>query len=319
MPNITGIGHRASAYVGKGDDDQAVADYSKAIELDPTQAISYYGRGIANYRRAAPTDAAADFKKALELGPDKRQKATIELMLKRIAAGEKYPPPEGSAAPKDGHSNLAPATPVAPNTGNFRTGIYYYRADDGKGNVSNGMAAIVRNGDSVSLNLVMGPAKTTAKGSVLGDELKLKYNDGLRATLVAKADGSFGGAVEKATGSENYIPFALTGDAEMVLREGSYAVSGKTSDGKNATSGTAYVTREGKDYHIAFAYSDGQTWATTGTLSNNLFLVFAKQKSDWRATAFYALLPDGSLSGLYTAGNAQETLTPNGGTVSGQH
>lgn len=315
-------GHRASARYGNHEDADAVADYNKAIEIDPKQWINYYGRGLANYRRDMPADAASDFKKALELEPDKRTRATLEEMLKRIAAGEKFPSADGNAAPKQDTNNVPPAVPAAPDKANFRTGIYLYRVNDGKGNISKGMAAIVREGETVKVHLVMGPDKITAKGSIAGRELKLKYSDGLHATFVAQPDGSFGGAVEKATGFENFIPFALpsAGDGgDAAVREGSYAVSGKTPDGKNSTTGTAYITREGKAYRLAFAYSDGQTWSTTGTLISGLLLVFAEKKADWRATAFYALLPDGRLSGLYTAGNAQEMLTPSGGSASGQH
>lgn len=315
-------GHRASARYGNHEDADAVADYGKAIEIDPKQWINYYGRGLANYRRDMPPDAASDFKKALELEPDKRTRATLEEMLKRIAAGEKFPSADGNAAPKQDTNNVPPAVPAAPDKANFRTGIYLYRVNDGKGNISKGMAAIVREGETVKVHLVMGPDKITGKGIIAGRELKLKYSDGLHATFVAQPDGSFGGAVEKATGSESFIPFALpsAGDGgDAAVREGSYAVSGKSSDGKNPTSGTAYITREGKAYRLAFAYSDGQTWSTTGTLISGLLLVFAEKKADWRATAFYALLPDGRLSGLYTAGNAQEMLTPSGESASGQH
>jgi tetratricopeptide (TPR) repeat protein len=52
-------------------DEKAVADYTKAIELDPTKAAYYYHRGSAlAYPLGQDEEAIDDFEKALELDPD---------------------------------------------------------------------------------------------------------------------------------------------------------------------------------------------------------------------------------------------------------
>jgi tetratricopeptide (TPR) repeat protein len=68
--------HYADAYAGrgivyqiKGDNDDAIADYTKAIEIDPWYANAYVGRGMI-YRLKGDSDhAVADFTQAIEINP----------------------------------------------------------------------------------------------------------------------------------------------------------------------------------------------------------------------------------------------------------
>jgi tetratricopeptide (TPR) repeat protein len=53
----------------KGDYDRAIADFNKAIELDPKDAIAYGGRGFAYSSKADYDRAIADLTKAIELDP----------------------------------------------------------------------------------------------------------------------------------------------------------------------------------------------------------------------------------------------------------
>lgn len=66
----------ARQYVDRGftllnnqDNDQAIADFTKAIELDPKYAHAYLGRGNANILKAEHDRAIADYTKAIELDP----------------------------------------------------------------------------------------------------------------------------------------------------------------------------------------------------------------------------------------------------------
>jgi len=47
----------------------AIADYSKAIELDPKFAPAYNARGITYAKKGDPDRAIADFDNAIELDP----------------------------------------------------------------------------------------------------------------------------------------------------------------------------------------------------------------------------------------------------------
>lgn len=66
-----------SAYLGRGQvyclqsrGLMALTDYSTAIELDPNNAPAYYGRGWAQLSNSAWDGAVSDFSKSLELQPD---------------------------------------------------------------------------------------------------------------------------------------------------------------------------------------------------------------------------------------------------------
>jgi tetratricopeptide (TPR) repeat protein len=53
----------------KGDGAAAIADYSKAIEIDPRSLQTYVNRGNARYRKGDKAGAIADYNKAIEIDP----------------------------------------------------------------------------------------------------------------------------------------------------------------------------------------------------------------------------------------------------------
>src|ERR1700689_549806 len=60
--------HRGNAYYAENDNDRAIADYGKAIELDPKFTIAFDQRGVAYFDKKKDYDRAiADFDKAIEL------------------------------------------------------------------------------------------------------------------------------------------------------------------------------------------------------------------------------------------------------------
>jgi len=65
--------NRGHAYDSKGDKDRAIADYSNAIHLNPTDSNYYNNRGVA-YRTKGDNDRAIDdYTKAIELDPKHAQ------------------------------------------------------------------------------------------------------------------------------------------------------------------------------------------------------------------------------------------------------
>jgi len=62
--------NRGIAYDGLGHQDKALADYSKAIEIDPAYSDAYSNRGIIYGTRGQYNKAIADFTKAIEFAPD---------------------------------------------------------------------------------------------------------------------------------------------------------------------------------------------------------------------------------------------------------
>jgi len=61
-----------TAHMGQGDWGAAVADFSKAIELDPKNPLAYSARGNAKINTGELDEAIADHSKAIELDPTRR-------------------------------------------------------------------------------------------------------------------------------------------------------------------------------------------------------------------------------------------------------
>jgi tetratricopeptide (TPR) repeat protein len=60
---------RANAYAEKGQYDQAISEYTKAIELNPMYAKAYYNRGHTYDKQDQHDEAISDFTEAIELNP----------------------------------------------------------------------------------------------------------------------------------------------------------------------------------------------------------------------------------------------------------
>ncbi len=62
--------NRGTFWMEHGHLDNATADFTRAIDLDPTDAQSYNNRGLCYYHRQLFIEAIIDFSRALELKPD---------------------------------------------------------------------------------------------------------------------------------------------------------------------------------------------------------------------------------------------------------
>jgi len=69
LPNATYHLNQGNTFYNEGKYEQAVAEYSKAIELDPGLASAYHNRGLAYYKMEQYDLALADFNKTIELDP----------------------------------------------------------------------------------------------------------------------------------------------------------------------------------------------------------------------------------------------------------
>ena len=61
--------NRGEVYRQQGESENAIADFNKAIELDPTDAIAYSDRGVVYFAQDEFEKAITDFTKAIELDP----------------------------------------------------------------------------------------------------------------------------------------------------------------------------------------------------------------------------------------------------------
>lgn len=68
--NVIAYYNRGLAYQKKGKLDKAIYDYNKAIEINPKDAEIYYNRGITYYYKKEFDQAISDWSKAIEINPD---------------------------------------------------------------------------------------------------------------------------------------------------------------------------------------------------------------------------------------------------------
>ena len=61
--------NRGIDWARKGQHEKAIADFTKAIEIDPRYAKAYYNRGFAYFLKGQYEQAISDFTKAIELNP----------------------------------------------------------------------------------------------------------------------------------------------------------------------------------------------------------------------------------------------------------
>lgn len=61
---------RGNAWLAQGDTDKAIEDYSKVLRLNSKYAIAYNSRGLAWYRKSKYEQAVKDILKALEINPN---------------------------------------------------------------------------------------------------------------------------------------------------------------------------------------------------------------------------------------------------------
>lgn len=69
-PDFAFYQNRANAKFVMGEYDEAIADYSKAIELNSKESTIFLSRGIAYYNKKSFNQAISDFDKVIELAPD---------------------------------------------------------------------------------------------------------------------------------------------------------------------------------------------------------------------------------------------------------
>ena len=68
----------------KKDLDSAISDFTRIIELNPQYAIAYKNRGVAHLNKRDNQRAIADFKKALELGLEPSDAQQVKATLLQL-------------------------------------------------------------------------------------------------------------------------------------------------------------------------------------------------------------------------------------------
>jgi tetratricopeptide (TPR) repeat protein len=91
--------NRGRWYVEKKEPDKAIADFTRAIELDPKMAEAYSGRAVVHFRAGRKEQAIADFRKTLDYNPND---GLARELLRSLGANDNLPPPTASGGGGDG-------------------------------------------------------------------------------------------------------------------------------------------------------------------------------------------------------------------------
>ena len=67
--DAAGFNEMGNRYSRNGVYEQAIENYSKAIELEETFAEAYFNRGVSNYELGLYQEAIADLTRAIDLNP----------------------------------------------------------------------------------------------------------------------------------------------------------------------------------------------------------------------------------------------------------
>ena len=102
---------RGIAYATKRDFDRAIADYTKAIEIDPEHVGAYNDRGLAYTNKSDYQRAIADVTKAVELSAKSPPPITIPVPPPPVKA-TKSVPSAATKAPPLGKAGAPPPPPV---------------------------------------------------------------------------------------------------------------------------------------------------------------------------------------------------------------
>jgi tetratricopeptide (TPR) repeat protein len=79
--------NRGLSNAKKGNLDQAISDYSKAIEINPNDADTYFNRGLAYHKKNQFDQAISDYTKSIQINPhvgDTHYNRALDYYLKGI-------------------------------------------------------------------------------------------------------------------------------------------------------------------------------------------------------------------------------------------
>ena len=166
------------------------------------------------------------------------------------------------------------------------------------------MVALAQNNDQFNFTWWIGKDVFRGTGHFAGKMLVVNWGDKTPVIYTFGDEGVLDGEWADGSATETLDLVANAAPGDIALSEGSYRVDGKNADG-SGYKGNVEITREGKTYHLTWQVGSS-SYEGDGKLAGNLLTV------DWGASTpvVYALGEDGSLTGLWDAGNGEETLTP---------
>jgi hypothetical protein len=183
-------------------------------------------------------------------------------------------------------------------------GIYRETGTNPNGTKYVGMATVVPRGDRARFTWWVAKDRFRGTAELAGKMLVVNWNQKHPVIYTFNRQGVLEGEWADGSATDRLELFTSVDSAPAPLPQGQYRVEGKNPDG-TPYSGTTRVTRRGDEFHLA--WKTGETsYSGTGFRDGNVLTV------NWGGAMpiVYALNADGTLTGLWDAGRAHETLTP---------
>jgi uncharacterized caspase-like protein len=221
------------------------------------------------------------------------------------AAGEAPPPSDAGGTPTavarlDEPGRQLPPVEAAPTP----AGVYHAAGVNPNGSRYRGMVTIVPSRDEFRFDWWIGKQVFQGTGRFAGRMLVVEWGDQHPVVYTFPSLGRLDGEWADGTATETLNLFAKAASDGMPAPGGRYKVNGANPDGSRY-SGSVTISQTAEGYRIDWVVGQS-TYQGIGVLEGNVLTV------DWGSDTpvVYALASDGTLSGLWAAGNGEETLTP---------
>jgi hypothetical protein len=184
------------------------------------------------------------------------------------------------------------------------TGIYRVKGTNPNGGHYSGMLTLTPFGKDFLFKWWIARQTFTGSGQFAGRMLVVNWGQKSPVVYTIDPNGSLDGEWADGTATEKLELVARAAERTVRPPVGRYRVSGRTPNG-DPYSGTASIVSRSGQYVVDWNVGSSN-YRGSGTLASNVLTV------DWgnSTPVIYALNADGTLSGLWSAGEGEETLIP---------
>ena len=210
------------------------------------------------------------------------------------------PPASAVAANLQTAPRPLPAAIATPALG----GIYRVQGKNPNGTTYRGMVALIRIGEQFRFNWWIGSQVFTGAGEFAGRMLVVQWGARHPVIYTFAGGSTLNGEWADGSATERLELYARAAEAPVAIREGRYRVAGRNQSGQQYA-GSLVMSRQGDTYQLDWRVGSS-SFRGTGTPQGNILSV------DWGQSTpvVYAVGADGTLKGLWSAGQGEETLVP---------
>jgi hypothetical protein len=185
-------------------------------------------------------------------------------------------------------------------------GIYRVEGTNPNRTKYRGMVALNRIGDQFRFNWWISQQVFSGQGQFAGRMLVVEWGDKHPVIYTFASGGTLNGEWADGSATERLDLFARAAEGPLTIREGRYRVAGRNPNG-GQYAGTLVMSRNADSYQLDWRVGSS-SFRGSGRLQGNILTV------EWGQTTpvVYALTTDGTLKGLWSAGQGEETLIPDG-------